>query len=281
MDHYVLDNGIKLGGVFSEFHQKIEFLKESNNILQEQLLMLNEDHLVLYLDKEKTKSQWNIAIKELNLKSSVNSNLKDLLDEFKANKITSDDKIKFLEENIENLKIKLEKLTNQVDFKNKVIEKNQIEIENVKENNKLQMSENECLLNLFYQKEEECSKLNLIINGKDEEISSLKRSLSTKDTQLVTISKDRDRIKSSLENARNSLLPKQKVVFNKTLNSSSFSNKENKKVSTDSITKNQIKLNEDIENFDSFFISNSGQFDIKERQYITTIKSLKSKLKNK
>ena len=281
MDHYVLDNGIKLGGVFSEFHQKIEFLKESNNILQEQLLMLNEDHLVLYLDKEKTKSQWNIAIKELNLKSSVNSNLKDLLDEFKANKITSDDKINFLEENIENLKIKLEKLTNQVDFKNKVIEKNQIEIENVKENNKLQMSENECLLNLFYQKEEECSKLNLIINSKDEEILSLKRSLSTKDTQLVTISKDRDRIKSSLENARNSLLPKQKVVFNKTLNSSSFSNKENKKVSTDSITKNQIKLNEDIENFDSFFISNSGQFDIKERQYITTIKSLKSKLKNK
>jgi uncharacterized protein HemX len=149
----------------------------------------------------------------------------------------------------------------------------------------LQISENECLLNLFYQKEEECSKLNLVINSKDEEISSLKRSLSTKDTQLVTISKDRDRIKSSLENARNSLLPKQKIVFNKSLNSSSssssFLNKENKKVSADCITKNQIRLNEDIENFDSFFISNCGQFDIKERQYITTIKGLKSKLKNK
>lgn len=289
---HVLDNGIKLGGVFSDFHEKILHLGEMNRSLTETCAMLEEDRLALYIDREIVRIRWLSTARDLSLKTDDNSQLNDVFEQIRSDRNDLEAFNRRLHSDLSRYQARNEELTKSLDCVetfNAVLQERISELSYV---SATEIEENKSLRDIIYTKDEQLQSLSKQSSDKSNEIEILTRSLQAKDKQLASIVKDRDRLRSLLTAATNALLPKQRTALGSPPSTTSrpstysspkgisgLSSGTSTPASPMSSSKahKPVAVHDDLDNFGSF-ISTSETFDVRKRQYESVIRNLRKEI---
>ena len=297
----VLDNGIKLGGVFSDFHEKISRLQDHNINLSETCAMLEEDRLALFLDRDFTRQQWRMSARSLLLQSAENAELSDVFDQIRSERSILEACNIELQCALTEQNYKHESLSNYVASLELTISDMKIKHKELKHVVATESEENKSLREIIYSKDEELHIKNQQLSDQLVQLDILSKSLQAKDKQLISIVKDRDRFKYSLEAASKALLPKHRNVLgtemNKTLTTTKVQSKSHERnfsspstisglmspsESSSSSTSSKAhgllgSERDDLEHHDSF-IPRTDAFDIRARQYESVIRNLRKEI---
>lgn len=279
-----LDNRLVIGGVFLNFHEKIQALTSKLDTTTELLEMANEELNCLYIENENTKVQWKRMEALLRLRTNESRTASSCVDELQSRTEDLENRALYFKDKctfLESERVELETSRSNAFMKCEDYEKQIVQLERIIAVEKLENTE---LRDLLYARDLEIDSLNKDLKHNEEDFEKLKKSLSTKDKQLLSVCKDRDRVKDALSLARKALLPKQREQIDSEGSGKSSplsdTTKENRPRSTMS-TQKKKNTNTTLDNFDVYLSGDkmiTDPFNSKDRQYETTIRKLKLEL---
>lgn len=150
-----LDNGIKIGGVFLDFHDKIGDLSTKLRLTSEKLLMTEEDYNHLYMDREDLRAKWIATAEDLKLGIDNSSKLEEVFDQLKQRKEELENSSEFLKGRVLYLENLVTELNGHKEKSNYLLDCNEQHILHIESILSVEKSENSELRDLLYTRDEE------------------------------------------------------------------------------------------------------------------------------
>jgi hypothetical protein len=211
----VLENGIKLGSIFKDFHETSTRLEARNSELE----LLNES---LVAENAHIRQQHDDLLDKLHDRASKltrehSSHLAalDILNQARIDKDELSAKYESLVKVKADQDVVLKEKEEKISNLNEQLIFWETKYSNIDELYQEEKNENEQLTNIIFQRDERIENLLGVITEKEDEINILQKSAVTKDKQLLSLCKDRDRLKDRIEAARRHMHPQQRSTFDK------------------------------------------------------------------
>ena len=298
---------IELGGVFLDYATRTAEAEAKSRDLEAQVTKLEHENRELKIEIENLKSQWKATAEECMSQGSANAELSEVLQHLQLTKNEVENEVASLKLTICELEAAnhvLEEYKAKTESRLKSNEMNRIQLEHIIS---VEKEENSTLTGVIYSKDEEIAEKRDQLAKSKNEVEVLKKSIATKDKQLATLVKDRDRNRDALAQAKKAMLPKQREILHRSIgengdsslspsvssvrrgaeNNSNARDMDSSRSAINSTVSDISNGRAALDDFDSYLpraIGGSADsnfdsgFNKKERQYLSTIKRLKSEI---
>ena len=218
MESKLLSNGIALGGVWKDFHDKMKELEIEN----EELKTINSDLInsrtILQQDHDNILEQFRLSASTLTREKSSHLEALDILGQANNDKELLEKRCA----NFERQCMKQSAIIDQLEKENNDLSSSlsfwQAKFSGADNLVREEKDENTILSDLIMKRDEQIEKLKTINTNKDNENNILKRSLQGKEKQLISICRDRDRLKDQIETYNKVMLPSQRATLSSSSN---------------------------------------------------------------
>ena len=211
MDSKLLSNGIALGGVWKDFHDKMKELEKENEELKTVNSDLINSRTILQQDHDNILEQFRLSASTLTREKSSHLEALDILGQANNDKELLEKRCA----NFERQCMKQNTIINQLEKENNDLSSSlsfwQAKFSGADNLVREEKEENTTLSDLLMKRDEQIEKLKNINNNKDNENNILKKSLQGKEKQLISICRDRDRLKDQIEYYNKIMLPSQRA----------------------------------------------------------------------
>jgi regulator of replication initiation timing len=282
MTHEVETSGLRIGGAWGNFVERIRVLELENQSLKERLQLAIEDKVGLDIEKNELSKRFHQSVSSLTEEFSGHMRSLQIIETVRVEKRALADKADRLEQICSTLTKELNDAKEQIaalelnnsNWKSKAIAEEHLVGE--------EKTENKILRDMLFKRDVAIESLTKQIREQEADISSMRHAISTKDRQLVLLVKERDRLKAELKlclrtrlgapvqdfDSSMSASPRRKVMGN------------DGPVSPVRQTGSPQKKTFDADtSFDSS-LSFSQSMDISERQYKAIIRKLRADLED-
>lgn len=281
-------NTLKLGGIWKDLYIRLHSLEETCKQQGEIIGFISEDRDSLLHERCETLYKFKHNAQELSSTALSHLEAKEIIKIIKNEKEVVDYKLTALESQREWLEKEIKNHKSTIAMKDSSIVANNVCIGELSQNVADQVEENKVLQDIVYNKDEIIESVKNKLMNKEEEIEVLRRSIAAKEKQFAALLKDRDRIKNDfdnlkkqpiyirLQNNKNIITPS-KCEHRKLYSPAAVTDLE---IATPECVKEDIDIN-NLLSCSSLLQSSSPSFNIKERQYLSIIKRLQDRMRDK
>lgn len=190
-----VENGIRLGGAWRNFSERIRALEAENMALCERIAGLTEDRDSLLTERADMASRFHDSVASLTHEFSGHLRSLQIIETIRQEKLSLLEKSDALENLCASLNADLQRASNEIAIckqeSNSWKAKADAQEVLLGEEN----AETTALRDLMYKKDEQIESYLKRIELQDADIDTMKRAIATKDRQLVLLVKERDRYK--------------------------------------------------------------------------------------
>lgn len=272
--------GLRIGGAWGNFVERIRILELENRSLKENLQLAIEDKVGLDIEKNELSKRFHQSVSSLTEEFSGHMRSLQIIETVRIEKRALADKADRLEQICSTLTKELSDAKEQVsalelhscNWKSKAIAEEHLYGE--------EKTENKILRDMLFKRDVLIENLTNQIKDQEADISSMRHAISTKDRQLVLLVKERDRMKAELKQCLRARTGTQTQDFD-----SSLSTSPRKKVVNSESLGSPIRpaCSPQKKNFDAdttldSSLSFTQSMDMSERQYKAIIRKLRADL---
>lgn len=197
----VAGNGIRLGGAWRNFSERISVLENENKALQERIAGLTEDRDSLLTERADMAVRFHDSVSSLTQEFSGHLKSLQIIETVRQEKLSLSKKVESFEVLCADLSADLERASNEITmYKQECC--NWKATARAKETLlEVERAETVELRDMMYKKDEQIEAYGKRIETQDSDMDTMRRAIVTKDRQLVLLVKERDRYKNEIKAA--------------------------------------------------------------------------------
>ena len=216
MERSILENGIQLGGVFRDYHERVSKLESENaRLVEENDKLVSENELRL-TENEELQNEFKRSASSLTREQSSHMAALDILNQARSDK---DDMERKFASALTDCALKDEQLAAykaEIGSFREALDVSTTKLMSTEQLLGEEREENVALTAIIDARDESIEELRNKVAEREEEIKVLQHSLAAKDKQLISVCRDRDRLKDRIEAAKATMQPAQRAAFDRT-----------------------------------------------------------------